>query len=337
LLYPFLPINSNNNNTNDGGDGYGGGDDDDDDELSKIVQQLEVAIETIPPFLVRLKDFGTFGGKKRGVLWLHPDSTMSGGRSTTTTTTTTMDQNSKDEGEERIRLVQSSTSGGCHAAYQDNEEPLCTTTTTGVSSPLHHVQASLERAFPTCRDQSQKGERGVFVPHMTISHFACLEDALTAQKQLESAFPNRDELMFWLDRIYLLERKGDDGQFLRVADIAMGKRTLASTDDDHEAFPAASSDGRIITKIYNPPIPFPAMPTKEEDWVYEERMKMKERRRRNGAGRRDGGGSRRRRNRGSTGPRGPDTPEVIAAKRAERKAKRERLMQEQQQQQQQEE
>ena len=277
LLYPFLKLDDNHDDQQH---------DNNRNSISYIVKHIETAIQDVPPFLIELHDFGTFGGKHRGVLWLRPNSKR-------------IDDDDDDDDDTIQEDAQYETS----------------------TAPLHHLQASLEKAFPMCRDQSQKGEKGVFVPHMTISHFECLDDALTAQKELESSFPNRDDyLNFVLDRIYLLERKGDNGQFLRVADIAVGTRKVPSTSSVE------------VSKIYDPPIPFPDMPTKEDDWVYEERMKMKERRRNNGGGRgRRGGGNRRRRS-NNNGPRIPDTPEVIAAKRAERKAKRERLLLQEQQQ-----
>jgi len=169
--------------------------------------------------------------------------------------------------------------------------------------PLISLQQQLEEAFPSCKDQSQKGSSNTFTPHMTLSHFEHLQDALEAQNLLE--LPDKP-LEFVLDRIYLLERKGDAGQFMRVAQVGLG-------------------ENNSVTQIFDPPSPFPGMPTEEEEWVHEERMKLKARR--NGArGRR--GGQRRSRRR-SREPRIPDTPEVIAAKRAERKAKRERLEREQ--------
>jgi hypothetical protein len=263
LLYPFLKL-------------------DDQHDISEIVKQIETAVQDIPPFRIELHDFGSFGGNKRGVLWLRPNSKI---------------------------------------IYDDDDDDnIIQDTDVSSTSPLHRLQASLELAFPTCRDQSQKGEKGLFVPHMTISHFECLDDALAAQNELESSlsFPNRIDLNFVLDHIYLLERKGDEGQFLRVADIAVGTKADA---------PNSSVD---VTNIYDPPIPFPGMPTREDDWVYEERLKMKERRRNNSGGRGRRGGNRRRQSR--NGQRIPDTPEVIAAKQAERKAKRERLLLQEQQQ-----
>ena len=173
----------------------------------------------------------------------------------------------------------------------------------GLVPPLTQLHRKLEEAFPMCRDQT-KG--GVFTPHMTLSHFENLDDALAAQKEIEQDFAEQQcQLDFVLDRIYLLRRQGDSGQFLRVADIGLG--------------------GKGVVEHWGAPRSFPDMPIHEEDWVYEERMKLKKRRN-SGRGKR-GGSKRSPRHRE---PRIPDTPEITAAKRAERKAKRERLEREQQ-------
>jgi len=171
--------------------------------------------------------------------------------------------------------------------------------------PLIELQAMLEEQFPTCTDQRKSGR---FTPHMTLSHFASLEDAQNAQAQVESWWPSN--VKFHIREIYLLQRKGDDGQFLRVATITLGDVADSSGISIHEA-----------------PEAFPDMPTVEEDWVREERMKLKERRSGSWKGRRRSNGGRRRAlSADSPGPsRSTDTPEIIAAKRAARKEKRERL------------
>lgn len=171
-------------------------------------------------------------------------------------------------------------------------------------APLLALHKKLEEAFPICKDQTKGGK---FTPHMTISHFVNLADAKAAQATIEDEYREElegDNLTFLLDRIYLLHRKGDGGQFLRMAEIGLG------------------AHGQV--EALRPAQAFAEQPTEEEQWVYEERMKQKARR--NGGGGRGRGGRRKQqRRRRSRGLRVPDTPEVIAAKRAERKAKRERL------------
>ena len=120
--------------------------------------------------------------------------------------------------------------------------------------PLHHLHRSLEEQFPMCKDQRKGGE---FNPHMTISHYANNDAALAAKEEIES---NWKPLSFHVPEIYLLERKGDDGQFKIAATIPLGKGSK--------------------TVYHNQPIPFPAMPKEEEEWVYNERMEMKNRRKR---------------------------------------------------------
>ncbi|KAG7350505.1 2'-5' RNA ligase superfamily-domain containing protein [Nitzschia inconspicua] len=197
--------------------------------LDDIVQRLEAATATVPPFHVHLNRFGTFGATNRGVLWLHPDSTP---------------------------VVV----GEC-----------VDVASTARSPPLIALQDSLENAFPMCRDQSQKGEQGRFVPHMTVSHFLSRDEALKAQETVQHILDSSSssDLIFLMDRIYLLERTGDDGQFLRVAEIALGTSVQS----------ALEGSSTVKTSILEPPQPFPDMPNVEDDWVYAERMKMKERRR----------------------------------------------------------
>jgi 2'-5' RNA ligase len=157
--------------------------------------------------------------------------------------------------------------------------------------PLVQLQALLEEQFPMCSDTNRKE---TFNPHITVSHFSSLEDAENAKIEIEKWWPRN--LLFEVKQIYLLQRKGDDGQFLKLATVGLGE----------------SSD----VQLHNPPEAFPGMPTQEEDWVREERLALKNRRNRKW---------RRRGPRGSNS-RSTDTPEEVAAKRAARKAKRERLL-----------
>jgi len=251
LLYPFLKrrtrtTTTNNDHTteNDGGDN----DTVDPDILDGLVR----ACQQCDPFTVRLQQLGVFGGKKRGVLWLYPDSRITSGKQ-----------------------------------QDDDDDP-------AVVEPLVRLQSLLVESFPTCNDQNLKSstEEG-FNPHMTLSHFVNLDEAEAARRRLQPDWPT--DLEFCVDTIYLMERTGDAGQFVRVADISLGANAAAIVHDG---------------------LPFRHMPATEADWVREERMKLKQRRRRNGRGRR-------RRRESSSSPRVLDSPEVIAAKRAARKAKRE--------------
>jgi 2'-5' RNA ligase len=173
--------------------------------------------------------------------------------------------------------------------------------------PLLQLHKALEDVFPMCKDPTKLGS---FTPHMTLSHFINLDDALVAQQAIESEYATQlPQLEFPLDRIYLLRRQGDGGQFLRIADVGLGKSGTYQYWADQ-------------------PRPFPGMPIKEADWVYEERMKLKARRNNGGYRGRGGGGGGSMRFRKDGPPRSqriPDSPEIIAAKRAERQAKREQL------------
>jgi 2'-5' RNA ligase len=169
--------------------------------------------------------------------------------------------------------------------------------------PLIQLQSILQDFLPECDDQQKNGK---YTPHITLSHFPSLEEALDGQAKLETWWQSKE---FIVNEIYVLKRIGDDGQFKILASLPLGENTLGA-------------------QVHEPPIVFPGMPLVEEGWVREERMALK--------ARRNGNGSRgkRRNGRRKKGPvdRGPsktrDTPEVIAKKRAERAAKGELLAQE---------
>ena len=147
------------------------------------------------------------------------------------------------------------TQRGVMWAYPRSEYIQSTTTNNGKElEPLHHLHRQLEEQFPMCKDQRKGGE---FNPHMTISHYANNDTALEAKEEIES---NWKPLSFHVPEIYLLERKGDDGQFKIAAAIPLGKGSK--------------------TVYHEQALPFPAMPKVEEEWVYHERMEMKNRRKR---------------------------------------------------------
>lgn len=239
LLYPFVSIKPRDENENENEESVD----------STILSRLHDATRQIEPFIVKLEHFGTFGGNKRGVLWLYPTSNLEDG-----------------------------------------------------SEPVHNLYHSLIERFPECSSSRE------FAPHMTLSHFPCLDDAQVAQAELESWWPplldDSTTIEFPVKEIYLLERKGDDGQFLRKATLGLGENSSFY--------------------VHDPPLPFPKMPLVEEEWVRAERMALKARRNSSGRGKRGKRRSRKPRERGQS--RSKDTPEEIAAKRAARKAKRERLL-----------
>ncbi|KAL9186017.1 hypothetical protein ACHAXT_005255 [Thalassiosira profunda] len=132
--------------------------------------------------------------------------------------------------------------------------------------PLIALQRLLEEQFPMCNDQRKAG---AFRPHLTLSHYANNDSALAAKKEVELKW---EPVSFHVPEVYLLERKGDDGQFNIVATIPLGPGSQV--------------------EFHDPPMPFPAMPEAEEEWVFNERMAMKERRKK---------GNRRRKRRGGRG------------------------------------
>jgi 2'-5' RNA ligase len=231
LLYPFLDDRTLSDNA--------------------ILEQLHSATRQVEPFSVLLNEMGTFGGQKRGVLWLQPESSRVGGE----------------------------------------------------EAPLLTLHKHLEEAFPMCKDTFR-----AFNPHITLSHFVNLDDALTAKQQIQQDYPQLQDglLQFTVDRIYLLRREGDEGQFLRLAEIGLG------------------ADSSV--ELFQTPQSFPDMPISEDPWVHEERMKLKSRR--NG-GPKGAWRTKQQRRERSRDPRVPDSPEVIAAKREARKSKREQLEREQ--------
>ena len=134
----------------------------------------------------------------------------------------------------------------------------------GDEEPLIALQTLLENHFPSCTDQRKQGS---FTPHMTLSHYANITDALEAKGRVESKW---ESTSFHVPEIYLLQRKGDEGQFKILAKIPLG---LGKEDE---------------VKLLDEPLAFPAMPLEEEEWVYNERMAMKNRRKNNFKRRRRG-------------------------------------------------
>ncbi len=123
--------------------------------------------------------------------------------------------------------------------------------------PLIRLHRLLEQQFPMCYDTRKTG---AFNPHMTISHYATKDDALKAKEIVESGWRS---VSFHVPEIYMLERRGDDGQFKVSATIPLG---------------VVNSK---VAEFHDPPISFPAMPEVEEKWVHDERMDMKSRRKKN--------------------------------------------------------
>jgi 2'-5' RNA ligase len=204
-----------------------------------VLDKVRCACAKIEPFTVQLRRLGTFGSSKRGVLWLDPRCVD-------------VDDNDRD-------------------TIPDALGDDCGVTDAESSSPLVRLQRLLEEEFPYCTTQRTAGN-GSYRPHMTLSHFSNLEDALQAQAQTEAWWSQLSSLQtdFVVDRIYILTRKGDDGQFERVAEVRLGSGEVTKGPETIKCF--APDEAR-----------FPDMPKVEYDWVREERMALKKRR--NGGGR----------------------------------------------------
>lgn len=191
-------------------------------------------------------------------------------------------------------------------SHQNETHSHSHTTHTDTVQPLMKLQTLLINQFPECQQQLK---HGAFQPHMTISHFTNLEEADQAKTQIEEWWPR--DLTFQVREIFLLERIGDNEQFLRVATIPLGDSKNCSI---HRHVPAEA---------------FPMMPTQEEGRIRQDRMKMKERRRNNQKFKKANGKRHttvttnandiRERNRNQ------DTPEQIQAKRDSRVTKRNTL------------
>jgi hypothetical protein len=138
--------------------------------------------------------------------------------------------------------------------------------------PLIHLQVELEKIFPQCNHV--KKISGSFVPHLTLSHFPSLDEALEGKQFLldtwgEKAMEYKKNLTFRVEEIYILLRIGDEGQFCKTATIQLG---------------SAKRDTWI--QIHDPCVPFVGMPVVEEEETRNERMDLKERRNKNGRKRR---------------------------------------------------
>jgi hypothetical protein len=110
-----------------------------------------------------------------------------------------------------------------------------------VEEPIHTLYHSLIHEFPECA-----GIRD-FNPHMTLSHFESAHHAEVARGHIEKWWPTERFLQFDVTEIYLLQRHGDDGQFKRIVRLGLGKSSTI--------------------QVETPALPFPDMPSVEEDWV----------------------------------------------------------------------
>jgi len=196
-----------------------------------ILTLLQNTASKCEPFQVTLNSLGCFGGEKRGVLWVYPYSM----RDDTGSSIFNESNNNADDYHG-------------HAVVNENEQ----------EEPLVQLQKYLGEIIPKICDVRQNKITRSFTPHMTLSHYPSLDEAISAKKIVEQWWDKK--LSFMVDKIYALRRVGDCGQFEIIATIPLGKK------------------GAHLITTHDPPLKFPGMPLVEEDWVHEERMKLKQRR-----------------------------------------------------------
>lgn len=246
LLYPFITIKRKEEDIN-----------------SIMYETLYNITSMYEPFQITLDDFSAVGNDHRGVLWLNPRCSSIDGQQT-----------------EEVNGEQPS----------DESNDI-----------LQKLQNDLQSAFPICHEQRKNG---IYNPHMTLSHYPNLVQANNAKSYIESAYKNEEQpISFTINEIYLLKRFEPDGQFLIYAKLPL----LGGRDDNGNDYDDIfEPDGQFLTYAKLPLVggdnsnddddddeedfnkamelyetnaqKFPFMPIFEEDWVYEERMKLKEQR-----------------------------------------------------------
>lgn len=243
LLYPFHNIKLKCN-TEDNGEDHDNGD----AVLETLIEKLQLATQSIEPFEVHFTEFGTFGGKYRGCLWMNPKSYKLG--------TFNEAQQQEETSSSDLKSL-------------DLPSPI---------GPLLVLQAELEKQFPTCNDV--KKASGSFVPHLTVAQLPSLDDAFAARDSILRTWGVDNasvdcywkNLRFTVEEIYLLKRIEDNGQFCKMATIPLGTSSI-------------QRHGKSI-HFHDPILRFESMPLYEEDWVRRERMDLKNRRNKNGRKRR---------------------------------------------------
>ncbi|OEU05786.1 hypothetical protein FRACYDRAFT_258270 [Fragilariopsis cylindrus CCMP1102] len=248
------------------------------------MKKLRNATKQIEPFWITLNinnncnnGTGTFGTSRRGVLWLYPYSSSSSFRRRPSIT---KDDGDKENDKDKDNIVE--------------------------GEPIIELQSLLEKEFPIC-SESLKSNGRQFIPHMTISsNFNSIQEAKEAQRQMitntntnttpPTTSPPLSSISFWCQEIYLLERIGDNGQFMKRITIPLGRRRNKKDDDDQKKSGSDitadvnvhvndddidddhldDSSSRIMQYQYHDPLlKFIDMPLIEEDWIYKERMGLK--------------------------------------------------------------
>ena len=206
----------------------------------------------------------------------------------------------------RVTLNTFGTFGGRTRGVLWLDPHVVTTTEEGKEDPIYELQSCLMQALRSAPNNIVfSSTHSRFRPHMTLCHYSNIMAADEKAHDLSSEWITHP-VTFDVNEIYIMERKGDDGQFCIAHTLPLGGASSSSS--------SSSSVVRTATKR------FPYMPLVEDEWVRELRV-----------GSRGGTNSGGIISRSATGQpkqsgqgRRPttDTPEQIAAKRAQRAEKK---------------
>ena len=259
ILYPFIPP----------------------EHYESILPGVQLDMSAVSPFTVFLREFGVFGGRDRGVLWLDPIA-------------------ARDE-IDYLKAKDSSASvwSSLHSSLVES-----------VASRMSEIDDTSTR-----HTNQAKLAAKPFRPHMTMTHADSKAQAEDFGRRMQEDW---SELSFQVNELYVLERRGDGGQF----HIAWRLPLLGSSDPTMDVSTTATFERMEF------------MPEEEEVWVREARLSYREQSKRRSY---RGSRSLRTSEQISSGDRAlhqamrkptNDTPEEIEAKRAARAIKRERLLRE---------
>ena len=185
LLYPFYNINLNQGMM---------------EEYTcslNILQRLQTVAQSFEPFQVSLLDFGTFGGKYRGCLWMYPKSF----------------------------IIREGDGNKDQDIKQDEVEPLI------------RLQTELEKQFPMCNDVKKASGSflpHLTLSQLPSLDDALAAKKHILDTWGEKKIEYLDTLSFHVEEIYILKRIGDDGQFSKMATIKLGSQNSNSSIQIHE-------------------------------------------------------------------------------------------------------
>jgi hypothetical protein len=259
-------------------------------DAAPLVDMLHTACQSCEPFDVTLSHLGTFGGKQRGVLWIYPQSYREAAPKSAVSDVIPHFDNDKDADDNDTgmndRSAKFTTSQSVKETKDDtaniavadesmkgNESDTASDETVNLSQnePLIQLQHLLEEQLvawgvhgsPSGNTNNDTGStsnaqgtahRRPFYPHMTLSHFPNITEAMQAQDEIDFY-----SLSCHVKEIYILQRVGDEGQFHRVVTLGLGV------------------NGQV--QWHSPPLPFSGMLTEPPEWLAHERAQFKHQRR----------------------------------------------------------